>query len=138
MLHLRLRLPGGTSSLQLDPSTPFSALLREVAKAAGFASDSLEDISLMVGMPPQRLLLEGTAPISDGVKSMETIIVSWSAPSSVPPSASHEIITLSDDDDDERQQPKRARVQVDADRALAEQLTREEEQSLTSITVFGG
>ena len=148
MLRLRLRLPQGTSSLELDPSTPFNKLLSEVAKAAGVSSE----VSLKVGMPPRPLILEGTAPISDAIETMETITVGCTGPSAsalspptsaknvaAPPHASKEVIDLlSDDDDDDapgtrasRSPPaKRARssVQEDADRALAEQLAREEEQ----------
>ena len=62
-MRLRLRLPEGTTTtLQLDASTPFNELLREVAKAAGTTPDQ---VSLKVGMPPTALHLAGTAPISD-------------------------------------------------------------------------
>mmetsp|Transcript_11200 Transcript_11200/g.26386 ORF Transcript_11200/g.26386 Transcript_11200/m.26386 type:complete len:227 (-) Transcript_11200:173-853(-) len=72
-MRLRLRLPEGTTTtLELDASTPFNELLREVAKAAGTTPDQ---VSLKVGMPPTALQLAGTAPISDALQTMETVIV---------------------------------------------------------------
>jgi len=72
-MRLRVRLPEGTTTtLQLDASTPFNELLREVAKAAGTTPDQ---VSLKVGMPPTALHLAGTAPISDALQTMETVIV---------------------------------------------------------------
>ena len=72
-MRLRLRLPEGTTTtLQLDASTPFNELLREVAKATGTTPDQ---VSLKVGMPPTALHLAGTAPISDALQTMETVIV---------------------------------------------------------------
>lgn len=72
-MRLRLRLPQGTTTtLELDASTPFNELLREVAKAAGTTPDQ---VSLKVGMPPTALQLAGTAPISDALQTMETVIV---------------------------------------------------------------
>ena len=72
-MRLRLRLPEGTTTtLELDASTPFNELLREVAKAAGTTPDQ---VSLKHGMPPTALQLAGTAPISDALQTMETVIV---------------------------------------------------------------
>ena len=72
-MRLRLRMPEGTTTtLEFDASTPFNKLLREVAKAAGTTPDQ---VSLKHGMPPTALQLAGTAPISDALQTMETVIV---------------------------------------------------------------
>lgn len=73
MLTLRLRLPSGSATVQLDKEATFAAL-KEVA--ASKASAKEDGIVLSSGFPPTALALEGDARIADTLQNMDTVMVS--------------------------------------------------------------